>query len=160
MLEGDAEFFNVKFKSVSESTPHTYLIIVCQVFIYLTDKVFLWKVFADTMFQSGTVKVVVQHDSVCFQSVSACTPCLLEIGFNGVRTFHMQHQTDIGLVDAHAKGVGGNHHTLFPFLPLLLATVALGTVKSGMVVCGTYLVAAQQLGYILRFLSASDIDDG
>ena len=72
----------------------------------------------------------------------------------------MDHQPDIGFVDAHTKGVGGYHHADPAFLPSLLAFIFHTRVESGVIERGGDACLREQFGIFLRTLTASGIDDG
>ena len=72
----------------------------------------------------------------------------------------MDNQADVGLVNAHAEGVGGHHYARPALLPVALALVAHGRFKSGVVKRRAYAAVGQGLGYLLGALAAPYVNDG
>ncbi len=64
---------------------------------------------ADKGFQPGNVGMGKQEKALRLQSVPAGPADLLVIVFHAFGQIIMEHEPDIGLVDAHAKGDGGHH---------------------------------------------------
>ena len=79
------------------------------------------------------VAVVPQEDGVGGLAVAPGAARFLEIGLGAVRQVHMDHEPDVGLVDAHAEGVGAHHHADPVRLPVLLPEGAGGGADSGVV---------------------------
>ena len=120
----------------------------------------LREIVGDALLQLHLVARVVEQHSIGTLAVASGTSGFLEVGFDGVGTVVVDDQTHIGLVDAHAKGVGSHYHPPFVVLPLLLVAVLDGGVESGMEVVGTDAGVGEHLGYLLGALAAAHIDDG
>ena len=126
----------------------------------LSDVVFLGECVADTLQQLALVALVVEQHGVRLVAVAAGTPSLLEIGFDRVGTVDVDHHADVGLVDAHAEGVGRHHHAYLVLLPRLLALVLVGGVEAGMVEGGADAGSVEQVRYLLGTAAAAHVDDG
>ena len=72
----------------------------------------------------------------------------------------MDDQTHVGLVDAHAKGVGGHHDAEVVIVPVALPLVFGGMLQPRMVVGGTDALLFEQLADFLRIAARPHIDDG
>ena len=77
-----------------------------------------------------------QQNSISLLPVSTRTAGLLKVGLYGIRYICMKHQTHIGLVDAHTKGVGSHHNAELVTPPALLTLVLLCGIQTRMVECG------------------------
>ena len=82
------------------------------------------------------IVVVVKQDGAGGLSVTTSTTSLLEIGLQRIRALIMDNKTYVGLVDAHAKGIGGHHDTGSVMLPVALSLVFLSMVESCMIESG------------------------
>ncbi len=71
----------------------------------------------------------------------------------------MDHEAHVGLVDAHAEGVGGDHHPELVREPLLLPARALRVAQSAVVGRGGDALLAQQVGDLLGPFARADVDD-
>ena len=71
----------------------------------------------------------------------------------------MDHQLHVGLVDTHAKGVGSHHHTHLVLLPVVLSFIFHHRIKASVIEGGCDTRLIQQVGKLLRALSAAGIDN-
>ena len=71
----------------------------------------------------------------------------------------MQHEADVGLVDAHAEGVGGHHHPASVVDEILLIPAALVVGQARMVARGGDAVLHQLLAGLVHRLSGRAVDD-
>ena len=92
-------------------------------FVHLTDIVFFGERIANAFLQNGFVALRIKEHGVCFLPVASGTSGFLEISFGRIGEIDVNHQTHIGLVDAHAERIGGYHHPERPVLPTFLALV-------------------------------------
>ena len=83
----------------------------------------------------------------------------MEVGFQRVGDVGVDNEANVGLVDAHAEGVGGDNDTYSAVHPLVLFAVAGGAVKAGVVVVGRDTVLLQKLGDLFGFSAVANIDD-
>ena len=72
----------------------------------------------------------------------------------------MEYNTNVGLVDTHAKSVGCYHHTNLVFLPFTLSLVLDDGIETCMVEGGTDASLTKQFCYFLGATSTAGIDDG
>ena len=72
----------------------------------------------------------------------------------------MEYHSDIGLVNAHAEGVGGNDDALLVLLPLFLPLVAGRVFEPGVIEGGGDAVLFEEHSQFLALPPASCIDDG
>ena len=75
-----------------------------------------------------------QEDGFGRCAVAAGTSRFLEIGFEGVGRIEVHDEANVGLVDAHAEGIGGDHHAGAVGLPRFLACVLVFGGQSRMIV--------------------------
>ena len=160
MVEGVTELVDVELEGVVVAGADADLIEEGQMLIDLTDIVFLWEGVHDALFEFALVAVVIEQHGVRAFAVTSCTACLLEIGLDAVWTVDMYHQSYIGFVDAHTKGIGGYHHANPAFLPGLLPFVFHTRVESGVIERGGDTCFREQIGIFLCALTAAGIDDG
>ena len=72
----------------------------------------------------------------------------------------MNNDSDVGLVDAHTKGIGGHHDAYGIVLPVALTTILIGMVQSGMIEGGRESCFRQVFGYLAGMATTAHIDDG
>ena len=103
---------------------------------------------------------VVDEDGIGKFTVSSGTSRFLEVGFYAVRYVKVENQSDIGFVDSHAEGIGGDHDAGSVFLPGALDGLSCQCRETCVIVkCGDSLFR-QCLRQVLRFFSRTGIDDG
>ena len=71
----------------------------------------------------------------------------------------MDHETDVGFVDAHAEGVGAHHHPDAVRFPVLLPHSPDGAADAGVVERRAHPFVAEHLSDFLGLLSVSDVHD-
>ena len=104
--------------------------------IDISDIIFLGEIFCYPFMEFVFVDPVVYEYGVGFLAISSRTPCLLEIGFQGIRAVDVDYHSDIGLVDAHTECIGC-HNNPHPIVrPCPLALVFDGCVESRMIKSG------------------------
>ena len=64
---------------------------------------------ADSAAQTLGIAWVTEGDGVGRLPVASGTPGLLEVLLERDRDVDVHHQPDVGLIDAHAKGIRGHH---------------------------------------------------
>ena len=136
---------------------HTYLIIIGQMLINLADVILIREGVGNAFFKFGFVVAVIQQHGIRLETIATSTTCLLEIGLDTIRTIHMYHHAYIGLVDTHAKGVGGHHYTILVFLPLALSLIFRAGIKACMIECGCDAGLADNLRKLLSALATAGI---
>ena len=105
------------------------------------------------------VAVVPKEDGVGRLAVTSGSARFLEIGLGAVREVDMDHEPDVGFVDAHAEGVGANHHADPVRLPVLLPEGAGGGADAGVVERGGDAAVTEQGGEFLGLFPVADIHD-
>ena len=85
-----------------------------------------------------------EQDAVRPFAVPACPACFLIIGLQAFRHIVVDHEADIGLVDAHAEGVGG-HHDLHPVKLEVILTLGPFLVAEPCVVAGGVVAVKRQV---------------
>ena len=136
------------------------LIEVGEVFIHLFNIVLLREGVADTLVEFPMVGIIIEQYGIGLPSVAPSSSSFLKVGFERVGTVDMDHQTDIGLVDTHTKGVGSYHHTGLIALPVFLAFVFYGGIKTSVVEGGADTSLVEHIRYFFRSATATGIDDG
>lgn len=116
------------------------------------------------------VGVAVHQVGAAEQAVAAGAANLLVVAFEGCGHAGMNHGADIGLVDAHAKGDGGDDDLDFSSLEGSLDTFAGVGVEAGVVggggnpacpaLAARDAARSQFFGQLLRLLARSCVDDG
>ena len=159
-MEGVTELVDVELEGVVIARADADLIEEGQMFVDLTDIVFLRECVDNALFEFALVAVVIEQHGVRALAVTSRTACLLEIGFDAVRTVDVYHQPYIGFVDAHAEGVGGHHHADPAFLPRLLPFVLYTCVETGVIERGGDACLREQVGIFFRAQTAAGINDG
>ena len=79
-------------------------------------------------------------------AIAASTARLLVVGLDALGHVVVDHVAHVGLVDAHAKGVGGNHHLNVVVDKGTLALAAGVVAHAGMVTAHANAAGAQRLG--------------
>ena len=133
MAETQAEFLNIELMSYTIAVAGSYLVVVGQMLVNLTDVILGRISVVDAFLQFDIVTIVIKQDGLGWLSVAARTSSLLKVGFYGVGSIIVNHQSDVGLVDTHTKGVGSYHDTYAIVLPFTLATVFVGMIQSCMI---------------------------
>ena len=160
MVEGVTELVDVELEGVVVAGTDANLIEKGQMFVDLTDIVFLREGVNNAFLEFALVTVVIEQHRVRAFAVTSCTACLLEIGLDAVWAVDMDNQPYIGFVDAHTEGVGGHHHADPAFLPSLLPFIFHTRVETGVIERGGDTSLREQFGIFLRTLTAAGIDDG
>ena len=98
------------------------------------------------------------------QGVGACTVApgasgLLVVAFERIAHRVVDDEAHVGLVDAHAEGVGRDHHPHAARDPLLLSLRPLGMAQPAVVGRGRDALLPQQIGDLLRRLARAHVDD-
>ena len=160
MMETLTEDVDVELASDAETIARGYLEEVGQVLIDLTNLVLRWEGVVDALGEFGIITIIIKQDGLSRLSVTTSTTCLLEVGFDGVGTVVVHDQTHVGLVDAHAKGVGADDDAYTVLLPVALALVFHLVVQSGMIEGGTETSQTECLGNLLGATTTAHIDNG
>ena len=105
------------------------------------------------------VRAVVQQDALRIGAVAASAASLLVVGLHGAGHVVVDHIVHVGLVDAHAKGVGG-HHDLHPVvLEVLLGGAALLIGKASVVAPHREALGGELVADLLHGLAGGAVDD-
>jgi hypothetical protein len=76
-------------------------------------------------FGGKDVRLGIKKNTIPRLSVSACSACLLIIGLKTLGHIVVNDKAHIGLVNAHAEGIGGNHDPATVVDKVLLILMAL-----------------------------------
>ena len=109
--------------------------------------------------QVGQVGGVPEKHRIGALAVAACPSRLLEIGFQAVGWLPVHHEAHVGLVDAHAEGVGAHHHPYLATLPGLLPFAAAQGPQAGMVVGSADALAFKQFRHFFAALAVAQVHD-
>ena len=121
-----AELLEVEIESTVGTTANRDTAVVAQCAVNIADIIHRRIVgLQRTVHTLPSVRTPKQK-SLCRITVAARPTGFLKIGFQRIGHIHVNDKAHIGLVDAHAEGVGGNHHAAFAFHPPLLTAVAFG----------------------------------
>ena len=160
MVETTTELLDVELASHTITIARSYLIIVGQVLVYLSDIVLVREGIYNALLQFGMIAIVIQQDGTCGLPVTTSTTSFLEISLNGIRAFVVYNQADVGFVNTHAKSIGGYHDTYTVVLPIALSFVFLGMVQSCVVESSAKTCICQVLGYLTSMATTANVDNG
>ena len=93
-------------------------------------------------------------------SVASCPARFLEVCLYGAWGVGVNDEAHVGLVDAHAEGVGGHDDAFLVSLPVGLMSVFHGDVKSGMEICRAEARLLQVSAQLVCLEPAHGVDDG
>ena len=99
------------------------------------------------------------HHSIGLLSVTTCTTCFLEVFLKRRRNCQVNNQTYIGLVDAHAEGICGDHDTHLIPHPPCLPKLSLLIGQPCMIVGSTYAVGEEFVSDLACQLSVSAVNN-
>ncbi len=114
---GFHEKFGVELKGISPACPLFDLEKIPEVAVHLLHVFALREVFLDFPLEACQCSPAVKQHGIRLFAVPSGTPRLLEISLRTLGDVEVEHQAHVGLVDAHAESVGGDHHrdvTRFP----------------------------------------------
>ena len=106
------------------------------------------------------VLAAVEQDAAGLGPVPPGPARLLVVAFQVLWHIVVDHQGDVGLVDAHAEGVGGDHNGLPVVEEILLIGLALLVGEAGVVAGGGEALPAEELADLLHGLPGGAVDDG
>ena len=115
---------------------------------------------AHTAAQLAVVGPLGEEHGVGLLPVAARAPRLLEVGLGRFGGFDVYHKAHVGLVDAHAKGVGGHHHSRLALVPALLAELLVDAGEACVVVERGDAGGLEEAGVLARGLAIACVDDG
>ena len=113
----------------------------------------------DEKFRSTHILPVVQQDAVRGFAVASGASGLLIIAFHVLRHIIVNDERNIGLVDAHAEGVGRDHDGLAVVQEVVLIGEALLGVETGVVARCGQAAAQQHVAHLLDRLARRAVDD-
>ena len=99
-----------------------------------------------------------QHALGC-RSVASGASGLLVVALDVLGHVVVQHEANVGLIDAHAEGVGGHHHPAAVVDEVLLVLAALLVGQAGVVARGGNTVLHQLEADLVHRLPGRAIDD-
>ena len=115
---------------------------------------------ADSSAQTLGIAWVAEGDGVGRFAVASGTPGLLEVLLERAGDVDVHHQPDVGLIDAHAKGIRGHHDAQLAVHPGALPFRLLLAAESGVKEGGRDAFSMQRRGDLGGALAAADVDDG
>ena len=157
---GVAKLFEMERKGVSGTASHAYLVEISQMLVNLADVIFGWKGCAEVHFLGAFVVRAIQQHGIGFLPISSRSSRFLKISLYRVRTIVMNHNSYVGLVDAHAESVGGNHNLFVALQPCLLMCIFDCGFKSGMKKSSGKSMLTEIFGQFLCGFTAPHIHDG
>ena len=160
MVEAQAELLDVELAVDAIAVAGSNLVVVGQMFIHLFNIFARGEGVVDALRQLAVVAAVEEQNGSGRLTVASGTASLLEVSLEGVGTVVVDDQSDVGLVDAHAEGVGGYHDARAVVLPVALAAVLVSMVESGMVECRRESCIGEVFGNLAGMTPAAHIDDG
>src|SRR6266849_3362413 len=75
----------------------------------------------------------VEHDALRFESIAPGASALLLIVLDRLRHAGVEHESDVGAIDAHSKGDGGDDQVALLRRKLLLRSAALFRLETGVI---------------------------
>ena len=113
----------------------------------------------DEELRRADVLPVVEQDAVRRFAVAPGAARLLIIAFHVLRHIIMTYKGHVGLVDAHAEGVGRDHDGLAVIEEIVLIGEAFLGVESGVVARGRQAAAQQHIAHLFDRLARRAVDD-
>ncbi len=114
---------------------------------------------ADALEGPGHVRGAVEGDPFGGGAVAAGAADLLPVGLDRARGVGVDDEADVGLVDAHAEGDGGDHHRFVLVEEPVEAVAAERLVEPGVIGARREAVAGEALGQLLGALARAGVDD-
>ena len=159
MPEIAAEFGQIEGAHDVQSVAHGHLIVITEVFVDGGDERAVGEGVGNPARQPGAVGRAVKQYGIGGLTVAAGTARFLKIGFGRIGQIEMEHQTDVGFVDAHTKCIGGHHDAYGAGSPGLLAPVFFVLGETGMVVGGAVAPGGEPGGQFAAAFTAAGIND-
>ena len=154
-----AEVVDVEQKRSFGAVADADLQVGADLFVDVLD-LFEWRKFLlETLYDAPSVVGGGQQQGVAAHAVAACAAGLLIVAFERIAHGVVGDEPHVGFVDAHAEGVGGDHHARPARDPLLLPQRAFGMPHAPMVGRGRYALPAQHVGDLLGAFARTDVDD-
>ena len=154
------EFLDAKLEGLATSALHAYLKEVGEVLVDVLDLFLVGKSVVDAFPQLPFVGCIVEQDGIRLVAISSGTTCLLKVCLQRVGTVDVDDHTNVGLVNAHSEGIGGNHHSYLIILPHFLSLILDYRVETSMIEGGRDAALGEHFRHLLRAFAASSIDDG
>ncbi|MNO92050.1 hypothetical protein D3C76_836120 [compost metagenome] len=101
----------------------------------------------------------VGHPGICRQTVTTAAPGFLVIGLKRLRQVEVRDKAHVGLVDAHAKGHGGDHDQAFLVEEAFLVVSTHIVGQAGVIRQRREALLAEEGRHFLDFLARQAIDD-
>ena len=114
---------------------------------------------ADGLAEAADVGAVPEQDGEGVLSVTPGPPRLLEVGLERVGHVEVADEAHVGLVDAHAEGIGRHDDARLAALPRVLDAGARLARQAGVVAFGAFALGAQEGRQVFRALAARHVDD-
>ena len=107
--------------------------------------------------EDALVGVLDQQDSIGALAVTACPTRLLIILLQGIGNIHMNHKTNVRLVDTHAESIGCHHHAALVAGPLGLLIFLVLDIEPRMVIVGMNACMVEFVADLLCALAGTHI---
>ena len=114
----------------------------------------------DEVFQHRQLGAARQHHAAGGEAITSGAAYLLAVVLDGFGQIVVNDPADIGLVDAHAKGDGGDDAVESAGHEVVLDLAAQGGIQPRMIGTGADADGLQLIGALLRTLLQGDVDDG
>ena len=101
----------------------------------------------------------IEQHALCTAAVPACPARFLIIAFNGPGHIVVDHEADVGFVDAHAEGVGGHHYGLSVIEEVLLIDRPLLFIQTRMVAGGIVAPVLEEIADSLHIFPGCAVDN-
>ena len=105
------------------------------------------------------IPAVVEQNAVCVSSITACPARFLIVGFDALWHIVVDNKTDVGLVNSHAEGIGGNHNGSPVVEKILLVGGSLLLAETRVVPYSSITMVLEPLADILHLFSGGTVDD-
>ena len=105
------------------------------------------------------VLAAVEQDAVCRSAVASGPACLLVVAFQILRHVVMDNEGDVGLVNSHTEGVGGDYDGRAVVEKAFLAALPFLIGKPGVVTHGGISPLNQGAAHLFHRLAGRAVDD-
>ena len=129
------------------------------VFPLFLGQVGVWLAVLDHEAGGGNVSPGEEHEAIGGSTVTSRAACLLVVGLHALGHIVVHHEGDVGLVDAHAKGVGGHHDRFAIVEEILLVLLTVGIAHARVVGGGIEARLTECLADLLHPRSCRAVDD-
>ena len=136
---------------------YCYVKKVAYPFINLANIIFLGECLANVAVKHLLIGCFNEHYGKRPLAVTPGSSCFLIIFLESVRDINMNHQTHIGLVNTHSKGIGSDNYSDFIIFPFVLLVFFLLNRQTGVIMVSADTLTLKFIGNQLCPLPASYI---